>query len=84
MCRFRHVTYMKAKQTGFLKILHWLPESVPDSAYVAGTKFSCALIEDNCELHFVTSLELQTVLYFFHMEEQFLAFTNFICDKAKL
>lgn len=68
----------------FSKILHWLLESVPDSAYVAGTKFPCALIEDNCELHFVTSLELQTVLYFFHMEEQFLAFANFICDEAKL
>lgn len=66
------------------KIFHWLPESVPDSAYVAGTKFSCALIEDNCELHFVTSLELQTVLYFLHVEEQFLAFTNFVCDEAKL
>lgn len=61
-----------------------VPESVPDSAYVAGTEFSCALIEDNCELHFITSLELQTVLYFFHVEEQFLAFTNFICDEAKL
>lgn len=75
---------MKAKQTGCLTVLQRLPESVPDSAYIAGTELPCALIEDNCELHFVTSLELQTVLDFFHVEEQFLAFTNFICDEAKL
>lgn len=62
-----------------------LPKTpLPDSAYVAGTKFSRALIEDHCELHLVASLELQTVLYFFHVEEQFLAFADFVCDKAKL
>lgn len=66
------------------KMLQWLLESVPDSAYIAGTKFSCALIEDDCELHLVARLELQTILHFFYMEEQFLAFTNFICDETKL
>lgn len=80
MSRFCHVTYESEAKP----LLQRLPESVPDSAYVAGTKFPCALIEDNCELHLVTSLELQTVLYFLHVEEQFLAFTNFICDEAKL
>lgn len=58
--------------------------SVPDSANAAGTKFSYALIEDNCELHFITHLQLQPILNFFYVEEEFLAFTNFICDEAKL
>lgn len=58
--------------------------SLPDSAYVAGTTFSCALIEDNWELHLIPSLELQAILHFFYMEEQLLALTNFICDEAKL
>lgn len=58
--------------------------TVPDSAYIAGTTFSCALIEDNWELHLIPSLELQAILHFFYMEEQLLAFTNFIRYEAKL
>lgn len=64
----------------FCRLLSFLP----DSAYVAGTTFSCALIEDDRELHLIPSLELQAVLHFFYMEEQLLALTNFIRDKAKL
>lgn len=60
------------------------PETVPDSAYVAGTTFSCALIKDNWELHLIPSLELQAILDFFYMEEQLLALTNFIRYEAKL
>lgn len=59
-------------------------ETVPDSAYIAGTTFSCALIEDNWELHLISSLELQAILNFFDVEEQLLALTNFICYEAKL
>lgn len=66
------------------KSLHWLLGSVPDSAYIAGTKFPCALVEDDCELHLITRLELQTILHLFYVEEQFFAFTNFICDETKL
>lgn len=66
------------------KTLHWMLRCVPDSANAAGTKFPCALIEDNCELHFITRLQLQPILNFFYVEEEFLAFTNFICDEAKL
>lgn len=58
--------------------------SLPDSAYVAGTTFSCALIEDNWELHLIPGLELKAILDFFYMKEQLLALTNFICDEAKL
>lgn len=64
--------------------LHWLLGSVPDSAYVAGTEFPCALVEDHCELHLIARLELQTILHLFYVEEQFFAFTNFICDETKL
>lgn len=67
------------------QIIHHCPlEPLPDSAYVAGTTFSRALIEDNRELHLIPGLELQAILHFFYMEEQLLAFTNFICDEAKL
>lgn len=66
------------------KNLHWLLGSVPDSAYIAGTKFPCALVEDDCELNLITRLELQTILHLFYVEEQFFAFTNFICDETKL
>lgn len=58
--------------------------SVPDSAHVAGTTFSCALIEDDCKLHLVPGLELQAVLHLLDMEEQPLALTHFVCNEAKL
>ena len=59
-------------------------ECLPDSADIAGTTFSCALIKDHGELHLVPGLELQAVLHFFYMEEKLLALTNFISDEAKL
>lgn len=58
--------------------------SVPDSAHVAGTTFSCALIEDDGELHLVPGLELQAVLHLFDVEEQPLALTDFVRDETKL
>lgn len=66
------------------KSRHWLLGSVPDSAYVAGTEFPRALVEDYCELHLIARLELQTILHLFDVEEQFFAFTNFIGDETKL
>lgn len=69
-------------QTQF--IIQCLLEFLPDSADIAGTTFSCALVEDNWELHLVPSLKLQAILHFFYMEEQLLALTNFIGDEAKL
>lgn len=58
--------------------------SVPHSAHVAGTTFSCALIEDDGELHLVPGLELQAVLHLFDVEEQPLALTDFVRDETKL
>ena len=60
------------------------PELLPDSANIAGTTFSCALIKDDRELHLIPGLELQAILHFFYVEEQFLALTDLICDEAKL
>lgn len=57
---------------------------LPDSANIAGTAFACALVKDNRKLHFITSLELQTILYLLDMEKQLLALSNFVCDEAKL
>lgn len=69
----------------------WFPQNsvefgacVPDSAHVAGTTFSCALIKDDCKLDLVPSLELQAVLHLFDVEEQPLALTHFVCNEAKL
>lgn len=58
--------------------------SSPDSAYVAGTTFSCALIEDDGELHLVPGLQLQAVLHLFYMEEQLFAIAHFVGYEAKL
>jgi len=57
---------------------------LPDSAYIASTTFSSALIEDNREFHLIPSLELQAILHFFYMKEQLLAITHFIGDETKL
>lgn len=61
-----------------------LEASVPDSAHVAGTTFSCALIEDDRKLHLVPGLELQAILHLFDVEKQPLALTHFVCDETKL
>lgn len=57
------------KHTSHSPVLNLKIKFLPDSAYIAGTTFSCALIEDNWELHFIPSLKLQTILHFFYMEE---------------
>lgn len=58
--------------------------SIPDSAHVAGTTFSCALIENDCKLHLVPGLELQAILHLFDVEEQPLALTHLVRNEAKL
>lgn len=42
------------------------------------------MIEDNRKLHLIPTLELQAILDFFYMEEQFLVLTNFIQYKTEL
>lgn len=59
-------------------------QSSPDTPHVTGTAFSCALVQDYRELHFIPSLELHTILDFFDMEEELFAVTNFIVNETKL
>lgn len=56
----------------------------PHSADIAGTALPRALVQDNRELHFVSSLELQAVLHLLHMEEQLLTLAYLIGDETKL
>lgn len=60
------------------------PKASPDTPHVTGTAFSCALVQDYRELHFIPSLELHTILDFFDMEEELFAVTNFIVNETKL
>lgn len=56
----------------------------PDSTDIAGTALPRALVQDDRELHLISSLELQAVLHLLHVEEQLLTLANLVRDETKL